>query len=924
MTEARYVVGIDLGTTHCVMAASPSDRVAVELVEIPQLVAPGELAHSTVLPSFLYLPAEGEFPPGDLALPWGRPSYAVGEIARRLGARTPTRLVASAKSWICYGGVNRRAPILPWSAPDSERHVSPYEASVVYLSHLRSAWDRLHPDAPLARQDVVVTVPASFDEGARELTAAAAQEAGLGTVCLLEEPQAAFYDFLAERSEDLRALLREAKLVLVVDVGGGTTDLTLLKAIPNGDEESPVLERIAVGGHLLLGGDNMDAALAHLVLDKAKLERALDPSEWSALMLAARVAKEQLLGPDAPEEVAIPIQRRGSRLVGNTLSQRIGRDEARSLLVDGFLPLTGREEVAARGGRAGFTSMGLPYVTDTAISRHVCTFLRRHAEAARAAGARVDQGLPRPDLVLLNGGVFNAPALVERFAELMKSWFGEGVPVLAHGSLESSVARGAVRYGLARRGLGRLIGGGTARAYYVGVDGEDGTRRALCVAPRGMEPGTTVEVSGRKFELLLERPVVFPLYGYTGDRIDAAGTLVPCDDEELETLAPLETILRNKGERSAGTERRTVLVTLSATVTERGMLEIYLTSVERPVRRWRLSFALADAGGSDVSGTSSASSVARAWDETLPPRFAEAREKVRVAFGHGGDARAVERAKSLRSDLEAVLGQRGGWSAATCRALADVLLSHRDARAHSVAHELTWLRLVGWCLRPGAGAPGDPERIGVLWPLYSRGPVHPNKGQWTEWWILWRRVSAGLDRAQQMQIFEDVRRFFAPEAGSGATPRPPGQTELLQLLAALERLPASKKELIGDWFFQRAAQIGSYWVLGRLGARVLFHGERDSVVPPSVAEAWIEKLLALDWRRVEGAAFASVLMARVTGDRERDVGEAIRRRVAARLEEISAPASWLAMVTRGGTLSTGDLGRWLGEALPAGLRLSGW
>lgn len=915
----KYIVGIDLGTTHCVMAASPASRAEVRLVEIPQHVAPGEISASTVLPSFLYLPAPGELAAHDLALPWGSCPYAIGEIARRLGAKAPSRLVASAKSWICHGGVNRRAAILPWGAADSEAHVSPYEASVRYLAHLRAAWEAAHPDAPLAQQDVVVTVPASFDDGARELTAMAASEAGLGTVRLLEEPQAAFYDFLAERSRDLDALLKAAKLVLIVDVGGGTTDLTLLKALPceRSDAGQPTLERIAVGGHLMLGGDNMDAALARHVLEKAKIDRQLDPSEWSALVLTVRAAKERLLGADAPAEVVVPIQSRGSRLIAGTRSQAITREEVRHLLVDGFLPLSAPTEVAVRGGRAGLTTLGLPYVTDPAISRHVCAFLRAHTEAARAAGARVDAGLPRPDLVLLNGGVFNAKALVERFGELLASWFGEPVPVLAHDSLEAAVARGAVRYGLARRGIGQVIGGGTARAYYIGVDSGDGVRRALCVAPRGMNDGGSVEVPNRVFELVLERPVSFPLFCYTGDRADPAGTLVTCD-EDLEPLAPLETVLRAKGDRPGSADVGTVPVTLSATVNESGALEVHLTSVTLPTRRWRLSFALGSEAPAQIP--SAKEPPASAWDGTLPARFGEARAVLVAAFGHKADARTADLAKSVRTDLEAVLGPRGEWSAATCRALWDLCMTHKAGRKHSAMHELSWLRLVGWCLRPGIGAPGDDERMRAMWQLYGEGLAHPSKAQWSEWWILWRRIAPGLERSQQMQIFEKARSFFALDAKSA--PRAPGQVELLQLLAALERLPPEYKEAAGEWFLQRAEQVGSYWSLGRLGTRVPFYGEREDVVRPSVAEAWLRRLLALDWRRADGAAFAAALLARGSGDPAQDVGAEFRKTVASRLAEMNAPSTWRDMVTHAAALSARDLGRVLGEALPAGLRLT--
>lgn len=922
MSDVRFVVGIDLGTTHCVIAASPVQRAATQLFDVPQLVAPGEVAARPLLPSFLYLPAEGELAPHDLVLPWGPARPIVGELARRLGAKTPTRLVASAKSWICHGGVNRRAPILPWSAPDSEPHVSPFEASVHCLAHLRAAWDAAHPEAPLARQEVVVTVPASFDEGARDLTLEAAREAGLGSIRLIEEPQAAFYDFLGEHEQDLGARLGEAKLVLVVDIGGGTTDLTLLRVLPP-DESSagqPRLERIAVGGHLLLGGDNMDAALAHHALEKAKIDRKLDPSEWSALVQSARQVKERLLAADAADEAVISIQQRGARLIGGTRSVTLERDEARRVLLDGFLPMTGPAEVAQRAARAGLTTLGLPYATDPAIPRHVCAFLRKHVEAALEVGARVEDGLPRPDLLLLNGGVFNAPAAVERLSQVLAHWYGgAAVPLLEHTSLDTAVARGAARYALARRGLGAVIGGGTARAYYIGVEGPSGERRALCVGPRGMEEGTTVAVPNRIFQLVLDRQVAFPLYAYTGDRADPAGALIDVDDE-LEPLPPVETVMRAKGEAVKAGEAGGVPVTLSATLSESGALELYLVTVELPPRRWRLEFALA---GEPSSGKPAAAEPEKTAEpsQALPARFADARRFVERAFAEGGPG-DPEKAKGVRAELEEVLGPRGEWSAATCRASWEVCMARKASRRKSPIHELNWLRLVGWCLRPGFGAPGDGERVRQMWALHGEGLAHSAKANWAEWWIMWRRVAAGLDRAQQHALFADVRPWLEPGHATPAGPRAHGLVEMVQLLAGLERLGRAEKELAGQWFLQRADKVGTWWPLGRLGARVPFHGEARDVVSAEVAAAWLERILALDWARADGAAFAAASIARLSGDPARDLAPELRERVLARLRETGAPASWVDMVSRATALSERDAGRVFGDALPAGLRLT--
>ncbi len=674
-----FVVGIDLGTTHCALAASQLAEPKVFLMDIPQLIAPGETADRPLFPSFMYLPAPGELSEDDRRLPWGPSQRVVGEFARRLGSKVPSRLVASAKSWVCHGGVNRRAPILPWNSPDDEPHVSPYEAQVAYLEHLRQVWAHRYPDAPLEDQDVVVTVPASFDEGARELTTAAAAEAGLGDVRLIEEPQAAFYDFLGAHTADLDDQLGDAKLILVVDVGGGTTDLTLVRVRPPGDQdhEDNRLERVAVGGHLMLGGDNMDAALALFALEKAGMERPSDATVWSAIVQSARAAKERLLSADGPEDAVISYQGRGSRLLANTKSITVTKDEVQQVLLDGFLPRSGPQEVAHRASRAGLTTLGLPFASDAAISRHVCSFLRRHVEAAREAGAEALEGLPRPDLVLLNGGVFNGHALIERLRSVFDGWFGPGaVRFLDHTSLDTAVARGAVVYGLSRRGVGEAIGGGTARAYYIGVEGDDGRRQALCVAPKGMDDGSSVTVPDRVFDLRLDAPVAFPLYVYTGDRSDAPGTVVD-PDAELDPLPALETVLRDRGR--AGSE---VPVTLSASMTETGALEIFLATVELPPRKWKLEFVL---GRESLSEAKTRQASAAAIADPKHERFDDAA----AAFEKTMASDDPKVARGLRRAVEKAIGSRGQWSAATCRALWDLCLEHEPRREASDQHELS-------------------------------------------------------------------------------------------------------------------------------------------------------------------------------------------------------------------------------------------
>jgi len=910
--SARFVVGIDLGTTHCSLAASQLADPKVFLMDVPQLVAAGETADRPLFPSFMYLPAPGELSDDDRRLPWGVSPRVVGEFARRLGAKVPSRLVASAKSWVCHGGVNRRAPILPWNSPDDEPHVSPFEAQVAYLEHLRQVWEHRYPDAPLASQDVVVTVPASFDEGARELTTDAAAEAGLGEVRLIEEPQAAFYDYLGAHTDDLEAQLGDAKLILVVDVGGGTTDLTLVRVRPDDGREANEnrLERVAVGGHLMLGGDNMDAALAMFALDKAGIERPSDATVWSAIVQSARAAKERLLAADGPEEAVISYQGRGSRLLASTRSIAVVREEVQRVLLDGFLPLSAADEVAQKVSRAGLTTLGLPFASDAAVSRHVCSFLRRHVNAAVEAGAQVAAGLPRPDLVLLNGGVFNGHALIERLRQVFDGWFGAGgVRFLEHTSLDTAVARGAVVYGLSRRGVGEAIGGGTARAYYIGVEGDTGRRQALCVAPKGMEDGASASVPDRVFDLRLDAPVAFPLYVYTGDRADAPGVVVD-PDAELDPLPALETVLRDRGRTGSD-----VPVTLSSSMTQTGALEIFLATVELPPRKWKLEFVL---GRESLSEAKAREAQASVEADPIHDKF----ELAQAAFSNAMGTDDPKVARGLRRAVEKAIGPRGQWSAATCRALWAVCLTHEPRRGASDQHELSWLGLAGWALRPGYGAPEDDARIDALWSLREVGLRRANKGTWPQWWILWRRVAAGLDATRQVQLFEEVEPWLWREGGAPlGTPHKHGPVEMMQLVAGLERIPREAKERCGDLFLERAKKIGSYWPLARVGARVPVRADPEDAVDSPVAQRWASALLALDWDAAEGAAFAAASLGRLTGDARRDLSAQQRKTIAERLTAAKAPASWIDMVLRGTGMAASDIKRVFGEGLPVGLKL---
>lgn len=607
MSDPRYSIGIDLGTTHCALSyvdltASDGEKTTQGVLPITQLTAPGAIEDCDLLPSFLYLPHASELAPGDLALPWNAArDFAVGELARSRGAATPIRLVSSAKSWLCHPGVDRRAAILPNDAPAEVPRVSPLETSVRYLSHLREAWDHAHPDAPFGEQDITVTIPASFDPAARELTAEAAEAAGYARMTLLEEPQAALYSWIQKSGGQWRKEVKVGDIILVVDVGGGTTDLSLIAVIER--EGNLELHRVAVGEHILLGGDNMDLALAHVVARKLAAQGTqADPWQLRALTYACRSAKETLLSDPATDAVPLVVPSRGSKLIGGSIRTELTRAELTQIILEGFFPQVDGSARPVSRARAGLTQLGLPYAQDPAITRHLAAFLGRQvaalAEMEGLAGAPA-QGATflHPTAVLFNGGVFKSALLVERILQTLNGWLAaEGAPparLLGGADLDLAVARGAAYYGYVRRGKGVRIRGGTARAYYIAVEsampaipGFEPPIQALCVAPFGMEEGTEAPLPEQEFGLVVGEPVHFRFFGSSVRRQDQVGTLLDFwGPEDLQELDEIQATLPPEG-RTPG---EVVPVKLHARITEAGTLE--LEAVPRGTgERWKVEF----------------------------------------------------------------------------------------------------------------------------------------------------------------------------------------------------------------------------------------------------------------------------------------------------------------------------------------------
>ena len=908
-----YHVGVDLGTTHTVVAYAAREdgggvggepAAAATVFSLPQLVSASEVLALRLLPSFLYAPSESE----SVADPWQELPWVVGQYARQRGQEVSERLVASGKSWLSHAGVARRDAILPWAADAAEvPKISPVEASRRLLAHVRRCWDDAFPAEPLSEQSVVLTVPASFDEVARELTVEAAELAGLH-VRLLEEPQAAFYDLIAsERRTAVEALLtpdKSSARVLVCDVGGGTTDLTLIE-VRRSDTAELELERVAVGRHLLLGGDNIDLALAQLCEHQLLNGERLDPLRFSRLLLACRAAKEALLGHAAAESAPIRVASLGSALVGGTLATELLRSEVEALVFDGFLPLLARGEPAPKA-RAGLLAFGLPYERDPAISRHIVQFMERHA----ASGV---------DAVLLNGGLFHAQRAAQRVRDLVSLWSGREATLLPYPDPDLSVARGAVGYSRSLAGHGLRIGGGTPRGFYVAVD-ERAARRALCVVPKGAREGERHVASTGGLWLRVGQPVQLELYTSDSAALHRPGDVVSLDDA-FAPLPPVTTVF------SASDGEGDLEVALEGELSAAGTVE--LASVElypsegRPARRFRLAFELR--GSEPVSLKSAPPSASR----PPPARLPEALEAVRRVFGEGRTDVKARESKDLPRELERLLGERRAWTLESNRSLFDVLAEGRTARRRSEDHERVFWMLAGYCLRPGFGAPLDEQRIAQLVPLFEAGiAANANARSWQQFWIAWRRVVAGVREDTQTRVLGLLEPFLAPSElklkRSKSLKAAEFSHELLELVASLERVPVERRVALGDWLIERTYRDRDprLWsALGRVGARVPGYASAHHVVSARNAENWLDHLLRERWHELPTAAATAAQLARRTDDRARDISESLRAEVVRRLEAIAAEPDLITAVREFVPLVEAERAAWFGEELPVGLRL---
>ncbi|EJB8440595.1 hsp70 family protein [Vibrio parahaemolyticus] len=932
MASPRFLVGIDLGTTNTVVAyceiTDNLEQSEVSLFDIDQLIGPGEVVRKPLLPSFRYHPAVGQISPSDLTLPWDNEPVAgdinnviVGEWARELGAKVEGRQVSSAKSWLSHQAVDRNSDILPWAGAQDVDKVSPVIASASYLNHIRQAWNYRHPSNKLEDQDVVVTVPASFDETARKLTLEAAELAGLKKIVLLEEPQAVCYDWYARHQQTAADELKDLPLILVCDVGGGTTDLSLIEAkFTNSDL---ALDRIGVGEHLMLGGDNLDLALAHLAESRFSQNKKLTAASLTKLIQQTRKAKENLLSTSAPDEVKITMLGSGSKLLGGTKSIALSKQEVHQIALDGFFPLSDFSEVPDKR-RSAVVEFGLPYVADPAVSKHVAEFLTQHQQVSRAAlGIEDDKQNAIPVGLLLNGGVFNSDLVTERVTTLLSDWRGAPVTVLDNPHPDWSVALGAVAFGKARRGAQLKIGGGAARSYFLHLQEKNKMGKALCLLAKGTEEGHEIRLSGRRFSLTLGEPVRFNLLTSTHDTLTnntaiQNGVMVDVDPDLFAPLPPYITTLEGEGAELQANQKERVEVQLACQLTEVGTLKIECVSAEDDSKRWELEFEVRNKQADDGE------------EIQLHPRLNECKELIARLYSGNKKSAEGKEIKTLAKDLEKKLGKRDEWDFTTLRQLFDTFAQGRKRRRRSEQHEKNWLRLAGFALRPGFGDPTDSWRIEQVWGLYQQNIQFKNHQGWTDWWVFWRRIAGGLSQEQQETILADIAKYLHPGAmknpQSAKAAQEMGYESMVRLSASLEHLEVEDKVLLATWFLSKAINQNQFeqahwWAMGRLASRTPLYGSQHNVIPREQAEQWLPKLLEQNWLKEPMIAFAAVMICRKTGDRLFDISDDYREQVLTKLKQSKVPESWVSLVEEVKELSESESKRVFGDALPSGLTL---
>ena len=934
---SRFVVGIDLGTTNSAVTyidTADTDW-KIRVLSIEQLVAVGEIESLDTLPSFHFSSAktgQNESCP----LPWQKKSqnFCVGAYARNEMAKTPGRGIASAKSWLCHAAVDRTAPLLPWQGAADVKRLSPVEVSSTYLKHMGESWDHQFPDHPLSEQDIVLTLPASFDEVARELTVQAASAAGLKRVFLIEEPQAAFYAWVYKHKNDWESKIAAGQKILVCDIGGGTTDFTLIRVRKPDGQQEVQFHRVAVGNHLILGGDNLDLAIAQFIEQKLMGAGNLAPAQWDVLVGISRNVKEKILcaTEDSGEEISVSLPGQGSKLIGGTLTTTVSFDEIQSLIVDGFLPNVPVNS-KPQTHQSGFQEFGLPYASDPAITKYLADFLTTHAHAGSESPTQSDSNneSARPDVLLFNGGFFASALLRSTLLERIETWFRAGQgdqwspQELENDRLDLAVARGAAYYGMVRRDQGVRIAASLARSYYIGV----GDGQAICIVPGSAQSGESFTLDDRRLMLTLSQPVEFPIFVSSVRLADKVGQIIPLDQEQLRPLPPIRTVLKVKSKN----EKRAVAVKLRTGLTEIGTIALSCHQIDSD-RSWQLQFDIRSAIQTDVDGHRGSGEAEGFIDEQT---WRQCQRAITAVFALENTENDLA-PRELMDAITEILGTpRAQWPMSVLRRIWESLMQHISGKTKSPQHESRWLNLLGFSLRPGYGVALDDWRVTETWRNVRNKLTHRSPNIQTESLILWRRLSGGLTAGQQSAIaaplLASIRALAKqmsgkPVKGNAVPIKPEDSIEVWRLLGSLELLSVREKIELGDLILSlwnksklAGAREAMVWAIGRLGQRAPMYGPINSVVPSADVGRWLIALLQ------EKEASATVHMAatqigRRVDDRYRDIDSTLRADVADWLKKENAPDRYVTLVHHGGSFDSQERAQVFGESLPPGLQLA--
>jgi len=918
LENIKYIIGIDLGTTNSAVSyvdleSDTSKDKGIKLFEVPQLTGAGEVSPLPVLPSFCYIPGKYDIAEESIRLPWVSDDISfVGKFARDHGAKVPSRLVSSAKSWLCHSNADRRAKILPWGSGEDVIKISPVDATASYLKHIRMSWNSTKGDDDefyLENQMIIITVPASFDEVARDLTIEASKLAGLKNVTLLDEPLAAFYSWLIKHEENWQDYIKPGELVLVCDVGGGTSDFTLITLRET--EGTPRFERIAVGDHLILGGDNIDLSLARHVEEQFKQSGQLSSDRWKTLCHLCRQAKENILNEGVDSETITMIGE-GSSLIGGTLTAPLKRSILEKIVIDGFFPVMENHDPLETKVRKGISEFGLPYETEPAITRHIGLFLEKHKDDVK----QILNKKPYPDLILFNGGSLKSSLIQKRIQDSVRTWFDETVSsessILENPVPDLAVALGAAYYGLVKIGKGVRVGSGSARSYYLGFERKNGVdqneKLAVCIVERGLDEGSQINLPDKKFQVLTNQPVSFDLYSSTYRSGDRSGDEFLID-ETLTPLPPIQTVIQF-GQKGI---KKEIPVQVEAEFSEMGILFLWCSSLST-AHRWRLQFQLRDTVGKpevlDLEVFDAAIIDAAVSD-------------IQLSFLPNADPASLIQ---LMKTISKTVGRpKEKWPLALIRRLADELIKSISARNFSAEHEIRWLNFIGYCLRPGFGDGMDEQRIQSLWKIYQQGFTFKKNAQVkNEWWILWRRVAGGLVSGKQRQFIQDMRSLLLPKRGTKVRISNQERIEIWMAVANMERLTIKDKiefgrQLLSELHPQKSRP-PLLWALSRIGARELLYGPIDRVIPPKEVEAWISHILKKEWSNPRPVGAALAQMTRKTGDRMRDLDPLIMDQVIQWLIKMDLKSE-TAFLTSVKSMATMEESTIFGESLPSGIVL---